>query len=93
MNGPTAAVVIFFLLMCVKRLLLSLTPLLRYDTHVRACANTNTNLNNLIIIVKQSLKNREGKLTGKNTRKNTDNRVAAEEHTGRTLFVQEGVLR
>ena len=33
MNGPTAAVVIFFLLMCVKRLLLSLTPLLRYDTH------------------------------------------------------------
>ena len=33
MNGPTAVVVIFFLLMCVKRLLLSLTPLLRYDTH------------------------------------------------------------
>ena len=33
MNGPIAAVVIFFLLMCVKRLLLSLTPLLRYDTH------------------------------------------------------------
>ena len=33
MNGPTAAVVISFLLMCVKRLLLSLTPLLRYDTH------------------------------------------------------------
>ena len=32
MNGPTVAVVIFFLLMCVKRLLLSLTPLLRYDT-------------------------------------------------------------
>ena len=32
-NGSTAAVVIFFLLMCVKRLLLSLTPLLWYDTH------------------------------------------------------------
>ena len=34
MNGPTAAVVIFFLLMCMKRLLLSLRPLLRYDTHI-----------------------------------------------------------
>ena len=33
MNGRTAAVVIIFLLMCVKRLLLSLTPLFRYDTH------------------------------------------------------------
>ena len=33
MNGPTAAVVIFFLLMCVKHLLLSLTSLLRYHTH------------------------------------------------------------
>ena len=36
MNGPTAAVVIFFLLMCVKRLLFSLTPLLRYDTHTHS---------------------------------------------------------
>ena len=36
MNGPTAAVVISFLLMCVKRLLLSLTPLLRYDTYAHA---------------------------------------------------------
>ena len=44
MNGPTAAVVIFFLLMCVKRLLLSLTPLLRYDTHThtRTCTHART---------------------------------------------------
>ena len=39
MNGPTAAVVIFFLLMCVKRLLLSLTPLLPYDTHAHKAIN------------------------------------------------------
>ena len=51
MNGPTAAVVIFFLLMCVKCLLLSLTPLLRYDTdththiptHTHIHTNTHTN--------------------------------------------------
>ena len=42
MNGPTAAVVIFFLLMCVKRLLLSLTPLLRYDTHTHTRTHTHT---------------------------------------------------
>ena len=42
MNGPTADVVIFFLLMCVKRLLLSLTPLLRYDTHAQRNRQTNT---------------------------------------------------
>ena len=43
MNGPTAAVVIFFLLMCVKRLLLSLTPFLRYDTHTQTHTHTHTN--------------------------------------------------
>ena len=32
-GGQLPAVVIFFLLMCVKWLLLSLTPLLWYDTH------------------------------------------------------------
>ena len=42
MNRPTAAVVIFFLLMCVKRLLLSLTPLLRYDTHTHTHTHTHT---------------------------------------------------
>ena len=42
MNGPTAAVVIFFLLMCVKRLLFSLTPLLRYDTHTHTITHTHT---------------------------------------------------
>ena len=42
MNGPTAAVVILFLLMCVKHLLLSLTPLLRYHTHTHARAHTHT---------------------------------------------------
>ena len=42
MNRPTAAVVIFFLLMCMKRLLLSLTPLLRYDTHTHTCARAHT---------------------------------------------------
>ena len=42
MNGPTAAVVIFFLLMCVKRLLLSLTSLLRYDTHTHTHTHTHT---------------------------------------------------
>ena len=40
MNGPTAAVVIFFLFMCVKRLL-SLTPL-RYDTHTHTHTDTDT---------------------------------------------------
>ena len=40
MNWPTAAAVIFFLLMCVKLLLLSLTPLLRYDTHTHTRART-----------------------------------------------------
>ena len=40
MNGPTAAVVIFVLLMCVKRLLLSLTPSLRYDTHTHTHTHT-----------------------------------------------------
>ena len=42
MNGPTAAVEIFFLLLCVKRLLLSLTPLLHYDTHTRVHARAHT---------------------------------------------------
>ena len=42
MNGLTAAVVIFFLLMCVKRLLLSLTLLLRYDTRTHAHTSTHT---------------------------------------------------
>ena len=42
MNGPTAAVVIFFLLMCVKCLLLSLTPFLRYDTHKDTDTDTHT---------------------------------------------------
>ena len=42
MNGLTAAVVIFFLLMCMKRLLLSLTPLLQYDTHKHLNLNLNT---------------------------------------------------
>ena len=41
-NGPTAAVVIFFLLMCVKRLLLSLTPVLRYDTYTQKHTHTYT---------------------------------------------------
>ena len=40
MNGPTAAVVIFFLLMCVKCLLLSLTPFLWYDTHTHTHTHT-----------------------------------------------------
>ena len=44
MNGPTAAVVIFFLLMCVKRLLMSLTPLLRYDTHTQSKAKQSLQL-------------------------------------------------
>ena len=44
MNGPTAAVVIFFLLMCVKRLLLSLTPLLWYDTHTPTHTHTHKQL-------------------------------------------------
>ena len=43
MNGPTAALVIFFFLMCVKRLLLSLTPLLRCDTHTHTHTHTHTN--------------------------------------------------
>ena len=47
MNGPTAAVVIFFLLMCVKRLLLSLTPLLRYDT----CAWLRLDFGDLLLLV------------------------------------------
>ena len=42
MNGPTAAVVIFFLLMFMKHLLLSLTPLLRYDTHTYRHTDTHT---------------------------------------------------
>ena len=47
MNGPTAAVVIFFLLMCVKRLLLSLTPLLQYDT----CAWLRLDFGDLLLLV------------------------------------------
>ena len=42
MKGPTAAAVNFFLLMYVKRLLLSLTPLLRYDTHTHTHTHTHT---------------------------------------------------
>ena len=43
MNGPTAAVVIFFLLMCVERLLLSLTPFFGMThTCMHACAHTHT---------------------------------------------------
>ena len=42
MDEPTAAGVIFFLLKCVKHLLLSLTPLLRYDTHTHTHAHTHT---------------------------------------------------
>ena len=42
MNRPIAAVVIFFLLMCVKRLLLSLTPFLQYDTHTHTRTHTHT---------------------------------------------------
>ena len=40
MNGPTAAVVIFFLLMCVNLLLLSLTPLFPYNTTTHTHAAT-----------------------------------------------------
>ena len=50
MNGPTAAVVIFFLLMCVKRLLLSLTPLLRYDTHTHTHTHTHAHTHACIIV-------------------------------------------
>ena len=49
MNGPTAAVVIFFLLMCVKRLLLSLAPLLRYDTHTHTHTHTHTGTHELAL--------------------------------------------
>ena len=45
MNGPTAAVVIFFLLMCVKRLLLSQTPSLRYDTHTHKMVRSTVCMN------------------------------------------------
>ena len=43
MNGPNAAVVIFFLVTSVKRLLLSLIPLLRYDAHARTHIYTHQN--------------------------------------------------
>ena len=42
MNEPIAAVVIFFLLMCMKSLILSLTPFLRYDTHTHTHTHTHT---------------------------------------------------
>ena len=47
MNGPTAAVVLFFLFMCVKCLVLSLTPLLRYDTHTLTHIQTHTHTHTL----------------------------------------------
>ena len=54
MNGPIAAVVIFFLLMCVKRLLLSLTPLLRYDTHTNTHTHTHkhTHTHNVVPVLR-----------------------------------------
>ena len=42
MNGPIAAVLISFLLMCVKCLLLSLTPFLRCDTHTHTHTHRHT---------------------------------------------------